>query len=64
MESLKKEYVENLYNAFIKLCDYIECEIECEKCPLWKSEKNSCQCNDFVESLKRIREAIEADKKQ
>ncbi len=67
MEKFRKEDVETLYNAFIKLCDYIECEIECGKCPLWKPIDRgiiSCQCDGFGKSLKRIREAIKSDKQK
>lgn len=64
MEKFKKEDVKVLYNAFIKLCDYIELRIGCWECPLYKIETNGCRCNDFVESLKRIIEVIESDKKQ
>ncbi len=62
MEDFKKEDVETLYNAFTKLCDYIEQEVGCGECPLWEticSQPNSYQCDGFTESLKRIRETIE-----
>lgn len=55
----RKEDVKILYDAFVKLCDYIECEIECSKCPMWKNicgKSDSVEYNDFAESLKRIRD--------
>lgn len=61
MEEFRKDDVLTLYNAFIKLCDFIECEVECGKCPLWEnicSQPNGYQCDEFAESLKRIRETL------
>ena len=52
--------LERLYDAFVKLCDYIEQKTEssCADCP------HNAVCfglagNEFAESLKRIRESIE-----
>lgn len=50
--------VRKLYNAFIALCDFVEEDIYCGKCPLWK---NMCGVDDksevtaFSEVLERIR---------
>lgn len=51
--------VERLYDAFVKLCDYIETGIKdsCEKCP----HKHICfgwAGNEFQESLQRIKEDV------
>lgn len=50
MSEFRKEDVLTLYNAFTKLCDYIEREVDCGNCPLWRdicSQPNSQQCSDF-----------------
>lgn len=58
MEEFKKDDVLTLYDAFIKLCDFIECDVECGKCPLWKGRDIDCQDEKFGQSLKRIRESL------
>lgn len=61
MKEFREDDVLTLYDAFIKLCDFIECDVQCGKCPLWKeicSQPNSYQCDEFAESLKRIRETL------
>ncbi len=53
------EDIKNLYNAFIQTCDYIENEVGCGKCPLYKNmcgAEDMSRVNDFCESLTRIRE--------
>lgn len=61
MKEFREDDVLTLYNSFIELCDYIECEEKCSRCPLWVdicSQPNSYQCEEFAESLKRIRETL------
>ena len=62
-EKTEKTYtntdVERLYDAFTKICDYVEKDTKesCEKCP----HRNICfglSGNAFAESLKRIRESV------
>ncbi len=64
MKEFREDDVLTIYNAFVKLCDYIEHESECGKCPLWIDicgQPNSYQCDEFSKSLKRIREALEIE---
>lgn len=60
MEELRKDDVLTLYGAFIKLCDFIECEVECGKCPMWETTCRGHNPNGeaFGESLYRIRKAL------
>lgn len=50
--------VRKLYNAFISLCDFVEEDIHCGKCPLWKDMCNAddnSEVTAFSEALERIR---------
>lgn len=61
MSYFRKQDVKVLYDSFIKICDYIEQEVGCSKCPLWKdicSHPNSLECDDFANSLNKIKESI------
>lgn len=48
-----------LYHAFLQLCDCVEEDLGCSKCPMYSSvcfNPDQTAVNAFAESLKRIRE--------
>lgn len=50
--------VKKLYNAFIALCDFMENDVYCGKCPLWHDmcgSDDKSEINAFSEALERIR---------
>ncbi len=50
--------VKKLYAAFISLCDYIENDMNCGKCPLYHTlcgAEDKSAVNSFGDSLARIR---------
>lgn len=52
------EDIKKLYSAFLILCDFVEEDIYCGKCPLWKDmcgADDKTKVNEFSEALKRIR---------
>ena len=59
---MKKEYetedIKMLYTAFIDLCDFIEEEVGCGKCPRYQKfcAGSSNQGREFGKALARIRE--------
>ena len=62
---MKKEFetedIKLLYAAFIDLCDYIEEEVGCGKCPRYQefcTESNK-KGKEFGQALARIREVAE-----
>ena len=63
---MKKEFdvddIIKLYSVFISLCDYVEENPGCGKCPMWVSmcgNKDKTIVNDFSASLARIRKNAE-----
>lgn len=50
--------VKKLYNAFIALCDFVEEDVYCGKCPLWKDmcgSEDQTKATEFGKALERIR---------
>ena len=63
MEKLfEAEDIKRLYSAFIALCDYVEKDPGCGKCPLWKTmcgNKDKSEACLFGDALARIRQTAE-----
>lgn len=52
---LKKDDVRRLYNAFLALCDYVEENVHCSNCPLYKTlcgDEDQTNVKLFSKSLK------------
>lgn len=50
--------VKKLYNAFLTLCDFVEKDIHCGKCPLWHDmcgADDKTKAEEFGAALQRIR---------
>lgn len=61
-DNMKKEFevqdIKMLYSAFIALCDYMETDVYCSKCPLWNDmcgADDKTKVKEFGEALHRIR---------
>lgn len=55
---MNKSDVTVLYKAFIKLCDFIETEVGCGKCPMYSEmccNSDKMKVDEFSQSLMRIR---------
>ena len=62
IEVLCKEDVKLLYQAFLSLCDYVEENVGCDKCPLYSELCGNIDATNvkrFSESLKNIRSVCE-----
>ena len=57
---VKKNDLKLLYNAFEKICDYMECEVGCGECPLWSRtcHAEEAKWREFVAATERIRKAL------
>lgn len=59
------EDINNLYNSFTEICDFIENEVGCGKCPLYEKmcgAEDKTRVNEFCESLSRIRDIARIQK--
>ncbi|WP_072418566.1 MULTISPECIES: hypothetical protein [unclassified Ruminococcus] len=66
---MKKEFevedIKQLYSAFISLCDFIEADVYCGKCPLWNDmcgAADKTKVREFSEALYRIRSIADISK--
>ena len=63
---MEKEFdvddIRKLYDAFISLCDYVEENSGCGKCPMWTDmcgNPDKAKVNGFSDSLAKIRKIAE-----
>lgn len=50
--------IKKLYNAFIALCDFVEDDVHCSRCPLWNDmcgSDDKSKVTAFSEAMQRIR---------
>lgn len=61
-KAFETEDIQQLYAAFVSLCDYVEEEIGCGECPMWSkicSRQDKLKTENFCDALKRIRKAAD-----